>query len=163
MIWGLQDGKDVHLHSRLIGLLPCSLSARTPTTPACCSFVLRAPRTLLLLLLLQKVAATALWEAAKLEEVPEVSNHPRELMDKVMVAIDRCTVRRDLPDATKLPVLEQGSKVRGCGCLWVRRRVCRVWRCARLQQEGGTAGGAQARSSGPHTDIVVPMKRFQHS
>lgn len=68
-----------------------------PTTTPCCR--------------LQKVAATALWVGAKLEEVPEVSKHPRELQEKVMVTLDRCTARREMPDAAKLPVLEPGTKV----------------------------------------------------
>jgi hypothetical protein len=82
---------------------------------------------------LQKLAATALWVGAKLEEVREVSKHPRELLEKVMVTIDRCTVRREHPGAIKLPMLEPGSKVRVCvgvASSWAQGRatcVARVW------------------------------------
>lgn len=61
--------------------------------------------------LLQKLAATALWHGAKLEEVPEVSGHPRELLNKVMVAVDRCIARRENPEGRKLSVLDLHSKV----------------------------------------------------
>lgn len=59
----------------------------------------------------QKLAATALWYGAKLEEVPEVSEHPRALLDKAMVAIDRCIARREAPEGRKLSVLDTHSKV----------------------------------------------------
>ncbi|WIA18964.1 hypothetical protein OEZ85_003633 [Tetradesmus obliquus] len=58
----------------------------------------------------KKLAATALWQGAKLEEVPEVSGHPRELLNKVMVAVDRAMQRRDAPDGRKLTVLDLHSK-----------------------------------------------------
>ncbi|KAF8064553.1 AVT1D [Scenedesmus sp. PABB004] len=58
----------------------------------------------------KKLAATALWQGAKLEEVPEVSGHPRELLNKCMVAIDRCIARREAPEGRKLGVLDLHSK-----------------------------------------------------
>eukprot|EP00879_Flechtneria_rotunda_P010177 GHRR01010640.1.p1 GENE.GHRR01010640.1~~GHRR01010640.1.p1 ORF type:complete len:338 (+),score=87.45 GHRR01010640.1:153-1166(+) len=58
----------------------------------------------------KKVAATALWQGAKLEEVRDVSRHPRELLNKIMVVIDRCTARRDTPEGRKIPVLDLHSK-----------------------------------------------------
>jgi len=72
---------------------------------------------------LQKVAATALWEGAKLEEVKEVSTEPGLLLRMVMIAIDRCTARREMPEGRKLPVLDLhskvtvGSTVLACGCV----------------------------------------------
>lgn len=43
--------------------------------------------------------------------MPEVSGHPRELLNKVMVAVDRAMQRRDAPDGRKLTVLDLHSKV----------------------------------------------------
>jgi hypothetical protein len=59
------------------------------------------------------MAATALWVAAKLEEVKEVREHPRKLIEMVMVAVDRCITRREAPEGRKLAVLDSHSKVRG--------------------------------------------------
>ena len=59
----------------------------------------------------QKVAATALWLGAKLEEVKEVRDHPRKLLEMVMVAMDRSITRRETPDGRKLPILDLHSKV----------------------------------------------------
>jgi hypothetical protein len=82
---------------------------------------------------LQKLAATALWQGAKLEEVPEVSGHPRELLNKVMVAVDRAMQRRDTPDGRKLTVLDLHSKVstliwsfRPCRCALQHVCCCAV-------------------------------------
>jgi hypothetical protein len=57
----------------------------------------------------QKVAATALWLGAKLEEVPEVSQHPEKLVRKVLVTVDRICSRREDP---KPSLLEPTQKVR---------------------------------------------------
>lgn len=85
------------------------------------------------LCLLQKMAATALWVAAKLEEVKEVREHPRKLIEMVMVAVDRCITRRETPEGRKLAVLDSHSKVRGSRhgahhtaqhWAWVAGRVC---------------------------------------
>jgi hypothetical protein len=66
---------------------------------------------------LQKVAATALWVAAKLEEVREVRDHPRKLIEMVMVTVDRCITRREAPEGRKLTVLDSHSKVSyACTC-----------------------------------------------
>lgn len=62
-------------------------------------------------LCLQKLAATALWQGAKLEEAPEVSGHPRELLNKIMVAVDRCIARRETAEGRKMPILDLHSKV----------------------------------------------------
>lgn len=64
------------------------------------------------LCLLQKMAATTLWVAAKLEEVKEVREHPRKLIEMVMVTVDRCITRRETPEGRKLAVLDSHSKVR---------------------------------------------------
>lgn len=63
------------------------------------------------------MAATALWVAAKLEEVKEVRDHPRKLIEMVMVAVDRCITRRDSPPDRKLTVLDSHSKV-GVSAWW---------------------------------------------
>ena len=65
----------------------------------------------------QKMAATALWLGAKLEEVPEVSDRDqRLLLRKVLMTVDRITGRREgAPDA----LLDPHSKV---GC--TNGRVC---------------------------------------
>jgi hypothetical protein len=96
------------LHSRWLCLLDCSKSSNTPAVLAL------APLTPALYpcSCSQKLAATALWQGAKLEEVPEVSGHPRELMNKVMVALDRAMQRRETPEGRKLSVLDLHSKVR---------------------------------------------------
>lgn len=60
---------------------------------------------------LQKLAATALWVAAKLEEVRVVREHPRKLLEMVMVAVDRSITRRETPEGRKLVVLDTHSKV----------------------------------------------------
>lgn len=59
---------------------------------------------------IKKVAATALWVGAKLEEVSEVKEHPRKLLEMVMVAVDRCITRRETPKGQKLPILDLHSK-----------------------------------------------------
>ena len=59
---------------------------------------------------MQKLAATALWLGAKLEEVPEVSQHPERLVRKVLVTVDRICARREEPGAPSL--LEPTSRVR---------------------------------------------------
>lgn len=59
----------------------------------------------------QKLAATALWVAAKLEEVRVVRDHPRKLLEMVMVAVDRSITRRETPEGRKLTVLDTHSKV----------------------------------------------------
>lgn len=46
-----------------------------------------------------------------MEEAPEVSGHPRELLNKVMVTVDRCIARRETPEGRKLAVLDLHSKV----------------------------------------------------
>ena len=58
---------------------------------------------------LQKLAATALWLGAKLEEVPEVSQHPEKLVRKVLITMDRICSRREDP---KPSLLEPAHKVR---------------------------------------------------
>ncbi len=60
---------------------------------------------------LQKVAATALWVAAKLEEVKEVREHPRKLLEMITVTVDRCITRRETPEGRKPSVLDTHSKV----------------------------------------------------
>jgi hypothetical protein len=60
--------------------------------------------------------------AAKLEEVKEVRDHPRKLLEMVMVAVDRSINRRETPDGRKLAVLDTHSKVgdaerQPCHCL----------------------------------------------
>ena len=57
------------------------------------------------------MSATALWVAAKLEEVKEVRDHPRKLLEMVMVAVDRSINRRETLDGRKLAVLDTHSKV----------------------------------------------------
>lgn len=39
--------------------------------------------------------------------------HPRKLIEMVMVAVDRCITRRETPEGRKLAVLDSHSKVRG--------------------------------------------------
>ncbi len=60
---------------------------------------------------LQKVAATALWVASKLEEVKEVRDHPRKLLEMITVTVDRCIARRETPEGHKVGVLDTHSKV----------------------------------------------------
>jgi hypothetical protein len=83
------------------------------------------------------VAATALWLGAKLEEVPEVSQHPEKLVRKVLVTVDRICSRRE--DA-KPSLLELSSKVGVCVvCVCVRAHA-RI--CVRTRVEGGAAYGS---------------------
>lgn len=49
---------------------------------------------------------------AKLEEVKEVRDHPRKLLEMVMVAVDRSISRREMPEGRKPPILDLHSKVR---------------------------------------------------
>jgi cyclin L len=50
-----------------------------------------------------RAAAAALWLAAKLQEVPDVSSHPAVLLHKVLLVFDRVCTRREQKDAAPPP------------------------------------------------------------
>ena len=59
------------------------------------------------------MAATALWLGAKLEEVPEVSQHPEKLVRKVLVTVDRiCSRREDAKPSLLEPTQKVGARAR---------------------------------------------------
>jgi hypothetical protein len=62
----------------------------------------------------QKLAATALWLAAKLEEAPGVSHDaPQDVLKRILVVVDRVCARRE---TTKVTLLDVHSSVRRSGC-----------------------------------------------
>jgi len=69
---------------------------------------------------MQKLAATALWLGAKLEEVPEVSKHPEQLLRKVLIVFDRICLRRD---GQKVTLLDHNSKVGGVKAAYIAMPV----------------------------------------
>jgi len=57
----------------------------------------------------QKAAAACLWLAAKLEEVPDVSQHPAALVHKVMLVFDRRCARRERAERRRERRREAGA------------------------------------------------------